>query len=78
MRPEYWEGLAYGMDAAGFWSWRGRYDNTKVKDGVGWRIEVAYAHHQKSVSGTNAFPDYGEFKRMLDLLSDVSRGRPFQ
>lgn len=76
--PELWADVFFQLENAGVYQWRSRYVRSGVRDGTRWSLEYETPARRQTIWGDNRFPDYGEFREFLGLLSDMVDGRKFE
>lgn len=74
----YWAGVRFRLDEARVFQWKNKYRNRGVSDGTQWSLEIEYKDKKKEIWGDNAYPDYGEFKEFLSIVSDLVYNNKFE
>ena len=75
---EYWEVVYERLQDAGVFQWRTSYVREGFQDGTQWSLEYDFNGKKKKIWGDNRYPDYGEFKTFLSIVSDLSSGKKFE
>ncbi|HTJ78841.1 MAG TPA: hypothetical protein VL357_07565 [Rariglobus sp.] len=75
---DYWEGVRFRLDQARVFKWKNKYRSKDVSDGTQWSLEVKYKDAEKKIWGDNAYPEYGEFKEFLSIVSNLAYDNKFE
>ncbi len=78
LNTEHWESIYTSLEMAGVFNWKERYVRKDMHDGTQWTLDVEFPRQTKKIWGDNAYPEYGEFKAFLELMSNVAGRRKFE
>jgi hypothetical protein len=78
LNAEHWDSIYTTLEAVGVFNWKERYVRKDTHDGTQWTLDVKFPSREKKIWGDNTYPEYGEFKAFLELMSNVAGGRKFE